>query len=73
MNNIMASKTNFIISNEAISLIKNGGKYGCIALGMYALYDLCVKAMEKGYAFKVNFNSEGKVHFSFTPNTVTEE
>ena len=74
MNNIMTAKTGFIRSKETMSLIKNGGKYGCIALGIYALYDLCVRAMEKGYAFNVNVDLEGKkVHFNCTPSTVTVE
>ena len=74
MNNIMTNKTGFIMNKEAMALLKNGGKYGCVALGIYALYDLCVRAMEKGYAFNVNFDPEdGKVDFNFTPPTVTAE
>lgn len=73
MNNIMTAKTGFIRSKEAMSFIKNGGKYGCIALGIYGLYDLCVRAMEKDYAFNVDVDLEGKVHFNFKPSTVTVE
>lgn len=73
MSNIMAAKTGFIRSKEALSLIKNGGKYGCIALGIYVLHDLCARAMEKDYTFNVDFDPEGKVHFNFTPSTVTVE
>ena len=73
MNNIMVTKTNFIMSKEFMSLIKNGGKYGCIMFGIYALHDLFIGAMEKGYAFNATFNSEGKVGFNFTPSIVIEK
>lgn len=67
MSNIMAAKAGFNMSKEVESPIKNGGKYGCVALGIVALYDLCVKAIEKGYAFNINFDPEGKVSINFTP------
>ena len=60
-------------SKEAYSLVKKGGKYGCIALGIWALHDLCEKAMDKGYAFNVDLSQEGKVNFNFTPPVSTVE
>ena len=71
MSNIMASNIGFRMSKEMVSLIKNGGKYGCVALGIITLYDLCVRAMEKGYAFNINFDPEGKVGINFTPSKST--
>lgn len=71
MSNIMTSKIGFRMNKETLSLIKNGGKYGCVALGIVALYDLCVRAMEKGYAFNINFDPEGKVGINFTPSKST--
>lgn len=72
MNNIMTTNTDLFIRKEAINLFKDGGKYACIALGIYVVYDLCVKGMEKGYAFNVDFDPEGKVDIKFTPSTVAE-
>ena len=72
MSNIMTSKIGFRMNKETLSLIKNGGKYGCVALGIVALYDLCVRAMEKGYAFSINFDPEGKVGINFTQSKSTE-
>ena len=71
MSNIMTSKIGFRMNKETLSLIKNGGKYGCVALGIVALYDLCVRAMEKRYAFSINFDPEGKVGINFTPSKST--
>lgn len=67
MNNIMTTNTSFAISEEAMSFLENGGKYVCIVFGICTLYNLCVGAMEKGYAFNVNLDPEGKVGFNFTP------
>ena len=67
MNNLIKTTAAMNISKEAYSLFKKGGKYGCIALGIWALYDLCVKGMDKGYAFNVGLDQEGKVTFNFTP------
>lgn len=53
MNNVIKTTTAMNFSKEAYSLVKKGGKYGCIALGIWALHDLCEKAMDKGYAFNV--------------------
>ena len=71
MNNIMRAKTGVIMNKDVMSFIKNGGKYGCIILGIYALHDLCVRAMEKGYTFDVNIDPNGKVNFNFKTSTVT--
>lgn len=70
MNSITTVKNELALSKETVNLIIKGGKYGCFALGIYALYDLCVKAMENGYAFNINYDSEGKISIQFTPPTV---
>lgn len=67
MNNVIKTATAMNFSKEAYGLVKKGGKYGCIALGIWALYDLCVKAMDKGYAFNVDLSQEEKVSFNFAP------
>lgn len=73
MNNVIKTTTAMNFSKEAYSLVKKGGKYGCIALGIWALHDLCEKAMDKGYAFNVDLCQEGKVNFNFTPPVSTVE
>lgn len=73
MNNVIQTTTAMNFSKEAYSLVKKGGKYGCIALGIWALHDLCEKAMDKGYAFNVDLSQEGKVNFNFTPPVSTVE
>lgn len=67
-NSLMKAKTGLIISKEGMNSIKKGGRYGCIALGIYALHDLCIRAMEKDYAFNCNLDPKGSISFNFTPN-----
>ena len=73
MNNIIKTTTAAGISKEVYGLVKKGGKYGCIALGICVLYDLCVKAMDQHYAFNVSLDQEGKVSFKFSPPVTTVE
>lgn len=64
MSNIMTSKIGFRMNKETLSLIKNGGKYGCVALGIVALYDLCVRAMEKGCTSQQKLDTNFKYYLS---------
>ena len=73
MNNIIKTTAAMGISKEVYDLVKKGGKYGCVALAIYALYDLCVKAMDQHYAFNVSLDQEGKVSFKFSPPVTTVE
>lgn len=73
MNNIIKTNTTMDISKEVYDLVKNGGKYGCMAFAIYVLYDLCVKAMGQQYAFNVSLEQEGKVSFKFSPPVTVVE
>ncbi|MBR4026213.1 MAG: hypothetical protein IKJ01_01475 [Lachnospiraceae bacterium] len=70
MNNIV---NGFRMNQEMINFIKDCEICGCIALGIYAVHDLCVRAIEKGYAFNIKFDTKGMIDFSVTPSTVTVE
>lgn len=70
-NNIMTIKPGFMTGKMNKEAMKNGGKYGCAVLGLYLLHDLCVRAMDKNFAFKVSLDPKGKIDFSVTPPTVS--
>lgn len=71
-NNVLAVANSIISSKDVKNFLIKNGKYGCIAFGIYCVYDLCKIALNKGYSISIGLDREGRVDFNITSPIVTE-
>lgn len=56
---------------KLISFVTENSKYACIVLAIWAIHDLCVRAMDKNFSTDVTI-SEDNIKLSFNPSISTK-
>jgi len=69
MNTIMSNNTT--VGKQLVSFATKNGKYGCYIFAIWAIHDLCEKALDKGFGCDVTF-AKDSIKFSITPSIVPE-
>ena len=58
MNNAIIKNVNTTVDKEIVPFVEKNGVYGVILVSMILMYDLAVKALDKGYEIDWNTGKE---------------